>query len=110
MMGMVYPLKSLTKVKRPDNSSNNSFPSGHTAQAFLAAQFFKKEFGRRYPWVSVGMYTIASAIVPLGYQEFLITGIGHPMFLRERALGWHPWNCPTWQECIIIISIRLSNP
>ena len=62
MMGMVYPLKMLTKVPRPDKSANNSFPSGHTAQAFLAAQFFQKEFGRRYPWASVGMYTIASAI------------------------------------------------
>ncbi|HSB93813.1 MAG TPA: phosphatase PAP2 family protein [Flavitalea sp.] len=62
MMAMVYPMKTLTKVPRPDNSSNNSFPSGHTAEAFLAAHFFQKEFGREYPWMSVGMYSIASGI------------------------------------------------
>jgi hypothetical protein len=62
MMAMVYPLKTLTKVPRPDYSANNSFPSGHTAQAFLAAHLFQKEFGRRYPWASVGMYTLASGI------------------------------------------------
>src|SRR6476620_2639920 len=52
MMSMVYPMKMLTKVPRPDYSSNNSFPSGHTAQAFVASQFFQKEFGRRSPWLS----------------------------------------------------------
>lgn len=62
MMSMVYPMKMLTKVPRPDYSSNNSFPSGHTAQAFVAAQFFQKEFGHRYPWLSAGMYTLATGI------------------------------------------------
>lgn len=62
MMGMVYPLKTLTRVERPDNSSNNSFPSGHTAQAFMAAHFFYKEFGKKYPLASAGMYTLAAGI------------------------------------------------
>jgi membrane-associated phospholipid phosphatase len=62
MMGLVYPLKTMTHVPRPDYSSDNSFPSGHTAQAFVAAQFFQKEYGHRYPWLSAGMYTLATGI------------------------------------------------
>lgn len=62
MMAVVYPLKQVTHVPRPDNSSDNSFPSGHTAQAFLAAHFFQKEFGSRYPWASAGMYAVATGI------------------------------------------------
>jgi len=62
MMGFVIPLKKFTHVVRPDSSAFNSFPSGHTAQAFMAATFFHKEFGKKYPWVSVGMFTLAGSI------------------------------------------------
>lgn len=62
MMAFVMPLKKYAHVLRPDSSSFNSFPSGHTAQAFMAATFFHKEFGSRYPWVSAGMFTVAGSI------------------------------------------------
>ena len=39
MTGVVHGLKKLTHQLRPDNSRNNSFPSGHTVQAFAAATF-----------------------------------------------------------------------
>lgn len=62
MTGFVLPLKKYSHILRPDSSANNSFPSGHTAQAFLAATFFHKEFGKKYPWVSAGMFTLAGGI------------------------------------------------
>jgi len=62
MMAFVFPIKKYSHVIRPDSSAYNSFPSGHTAQAFLAATFFYKEYGKKYPWVSVGMFTLASGI------------------------------------------------
>lgn len=62
MMGFVIPLKKFTRVVRPDSSAFNSFPSGHTAQAFMAAAFFHKEFGKKYPWATVGMFTLAGSI------------------------------------------------
>src|SRR5690606_7950386 len=37
MTGTVGGLKYVTNVQRPDNTTNNSFPSGHTATAFLGA-------------------------------------------------------------------------
>ncbi len=62
MMAFVFPIKKYTHILRPDGSAYNSFPSGHTAQAFLAATFFQKEYGKKYPWVSAGMFTLASGI------------------------------------------------
>lgn len=47
MSAIVFPLKTTTKVPRPDNSTYNSFPSGHTAQAFVAASFLHKEYGKK---------------------------------------------------------------
>lgn len=58
---LVEPLKYTTRVLRPDSSTRNSFPSGHTARAFAVATCFHKEFGKKSIWYSVGGYTIASA-------------------------------------------------
>jgi len=62
MTGIVLPVKKYSHILRPDSSAYNSFPSGHTAQAFLAATFFQKEFGAKYPWLSAGMFTVATGI------------------------------------------------
>jgi DNA primase len=49
MAGFVNALKYTTKETRPDNSSNNSFPSGHTATAFMCATILHKEYGMISP-------------------------------------------------------------
>lgn len=59
MAGFVNTLKHTTKEVRPDNSSNNSFPSGHTATAFMCATILHKEYGMLSPWYSIGGYTLA---------------------------------------------------
>lgn len=46
---------------RPDGSSKNSFPSGHTATAFAAATMLHHEYGGRSVWYSVGGYAAAVA-------------------------------------------------
>lgn len=45
---------------RPDGSAANSFPSGHTAQAFLAARFLDKEYGTSNAWVRWLGYSMAT--------------------------------------------------
>lgn len=45
---------------RPDGTSYNSFPSGHTATAFMTATLLHKEYGWRSPWFSIGGYTAAA--------------------------------------------------
>ncbi|MDX1628100.1 MAG: phosphatase PAP2 family protein [Fulvivirga sp.] len=67
-MALVFPLKGITKVRRPDDSSSASFPSLHTAQAFLGATFLHKEFGHLSPWYSIGGYAMAALT---GYYRML---------------------------------------
>lgn len=61
MTGLVNGLKYTVKRTRPDGSSANSFPSGHTATAFMLATMMHKEYGWKSPWFSFGAYTAASA-------------------------------------------------
>jgi len=56
----VMPLKSITKVDRPDGSSNNSFPSGHTATAFAGAEFLWQEYKDVSVWYGISGYLVAS--------------------------------------------------
>lgn len=60
MGGVVNTLKSTTNVMRPDGSNDHSFPSGHTALAFMTATMLTKEYGHLSPWVGVGAYTFAT--------------------------------------------------
>ncbi|MDO5447552.1 MAG: hypothetical protein Q4F34_07240, partial [Prevotellaceae bacterium] len=56
----VNATKYSVKEMRPDNSTKNSFPSGHTATAFTAATILHKEYGlTRSPWFSVAGYGVA---------------------------------------------------
>lgn len=62
MATAVSTLKQSTLRMRPDGSKRNSFPSGHTANAFMGATILHKEYGATVsPWISVGAYTIATA-------------------------------------------------
>lgn len=60
MAGAVNTLKYSISIQRPDGSSYNSFPSGHTATAFMAATILHKEYGDRSPWFSILGYTMAT--------------------------------------------------
>jgi membrane-associated phospholipid phosphatase len=48
--------------KRPDSSTHNSFPSGHTFTAFLGAEIVRREFGKDYPWIAVAAYAVATVV------------------------------------------------
>ena len=62
MAGLVNGIKYTASEMRPDGSTRNSWPSGHTATAFMAATILHKEYGlTRSPWYSVGAYTLATA-------------------------------------------------
>jgi hypothetical protein len=54
------PLKSVTHVQRPDGSSYNSFPSGHTATAFASAEFLWQEYKDVSIWYGISGYIVAS--------------------------------------------------
>lgn len=60
MGATVIGLKNLCKVERPDGSSKNSFPSGHTATAFMGAEFLWQEYIDKSIWYGISGYTIAA--------------------------------------------------
>lgn len=62
MLAVVYSLKYSVGEGRPDTGRKNSFPSGHTAQAFTAAAFLAKEYGHKSIWISIAAYTAASTV------------------------------------------------
>jgi hypothetical protein len=62
MYALTYSFKSITHVQRPDESDVESFPSGHTAQAFATATFMAKEYGEKSVWYTVGAYGMATTV------------------------------------------------
>lgn len=65
---VVYNTKNITKSPRPGRLPDDpeytdySFPSQHTAMAFVAATFLDHELGYISPWISVGGYLAASYV------------------------------------------------
>ena len=62
MTASVFTLKSVTHQLRPDKSGYNSFPSGHTAQAFAAATFLSEEYKGRFHWMPYAAYGLAGSV------------------------------------------------
>lgn len=56
----VQTMKYTISEERPDGSAKNSFPSGHTATAFMGAHIFHKEYAHESPYLSVAAYVLAS--------------------------------------------------
>ena len=59
MTALVRGIKPIVDRTRP-NGGNNSFPSGHTATAFMTATMLHMEYGWRSPWWSIAGYTLAA--------------------------------------------------
>ena len=59
MAAITNIVKYAVKEPRPDSSSRNSFPSGHTATAFTVAELMRIEYG---PWVGAAGYTVALGV------------------------------------------------
>lgn len=58
---LIKRLKGATNQLRPDGSTYNSFPSGHTATAFVGAEMIHQEYGHLSPWYSVAGYSLAGS-------------------------------------------------
>ncbi|RYY14693.1 MAG: hypothetical protein EOO36_13845, partial [Cytophagaceae bacterium] len=65
MLSSTFVVKALSHETRPDGSDNLSFPSGHTAQAFLAASIVHTEFRDKSQWYGIGAYAIATSVAGL---------------------------------------------
>ncbi len=91
---IVNPIKYTAKEMRPDGSTRNSWPSGHTATAFVSATILHKEYGlTRSPWYSVAGYMIATATGVMRvlnnrhWVSDVLSGAGVGIFSTELAYG-----------------------
>lgn len=82
MLASTFAVKNLVREERPDKSDRLSFPSGHTAQAFLAASIVHTEFRDQSQWYGIGAYAIATSVGALRmintkhWQSDVIAGAG----------------------------------
>lgn len=60
--GWLNACKYGMSVMRPDNSTANSFPSGHTFTAFVGAEILRREYGEDHPWVVAAGYAVATVV------------------------------------------------
>lgn len=101
MTGLVEGLKHVVREERPNKRNFHSFPSGHTATAFMTAELLRMEYGT---WVGLAGYFAAGCT---GYfrmragKHFLndvLAGAGIGFFsaraakwllpLEQKLLGW----------------------
>ncbi|MGI4741929.1 MAG: phosphatase PAP2 family protein [Janthinobacterium lividum] len=95
MLGSTFLVKHLSQETRPDGSDNLSFPSGHTAQAFLAASIVHTEFRDKSQWYGIGAYTLATSVAALRmvvdkhWQSDVVAGAGFGILSAHLAYLTH---------------------
>ena len=97
MATAVNTLKQTTHVERPDGSDRHSFPSGHTATAFMTATLLAKEYGKRSPWIGFGAYTTASAtgLMRMANNKHWLSDVltGAGIGILSTEIGYYISNC-----------------
>lgn len=97
MLGTVTALKSATHQLRPDGSADNSFPSGHTANAFFGATVLAKEYADKSILIAIGGYSVATATGALRilnnrhWASDVLVGAGIGIISGEVAYIIYPW-------------------
>jgi membrane-associated phospholipid phosphatase len=94
---IVNATKRLTGIERPDGSSKTAFPSGHTATAFMGAEFLYQEY--KYESILYGTfgYLIASGTAFLRIYNNrhwftdVVAGAGVGILSSKIAYWIHPW-------------------
>ncbi|MCI1187144.1 phosphatase PAP2 family protein [Hymenobacter sp. DH14] len=95
MLASTFAVKYLANETRPNGADNLSFPSGHTAQAFLAASIVHTEFRDKSQWYGVGAYTIATSVAALRmindkhWQSDVVAGAGFGILSAHLAYLSH---------------------
>ncbi|MDO4159510.1 MAG: phosphatase PAP2 family protein [Prevotellaceae bacterium] len=120
LMGLsVTSLKTITKVERPDGSSRNSFPSGHTATSFMGAELLRREYWDVSPWIGVAGYAVAAGT---GFFRMynnrhwftdVIAGAGIGILSVQAAYWLYPTITKTFfskrYKCNVYLSPRITS-
>ena len=106
MFASVTLLKNSTHVIRPDGSNDKSFPSGHTAQAFLGAVMIQREYGNKSIWYPVAAYTVATSVGVFRilndkhYTSDVLVGAGIGMLSANIAYWTHQYK---WNKNVVVM-------
>jgi len=96
MGGSVNTIKKTSKVKRPDGSDKRSFPSGHTATAFMGAEFLYQEYKDVSDWYGIAGYVVAAGtgVFRMANEKHwltdVVTGAGIGILSTKTAYWIHP--------------------
>ncbi|POY36988.1 phosphoesterase [Solitalea longa] len=96
MSTTVRGLKNATHEQRPDGSDYLSFPSGHTATAFAAAEFLRQEYKDQSIWYGIAGYGVATATGALRmynnkhWFSDVVAGAGIGILSTEMAYWVYP--------------------
>jgi len=90
-------LKSLTREMRPDQSTADGFPSGHTTRAFTSATVLFLEYKDKNIWYGIGGYSFAvgtGALRMLNNKHWfsdVLAGAGIGILSTQVAYTVYPW-------------------
>ena len=114
MGAAVNIIKTTSNVQRPDGSAYNSFPSGHTATAFMGAELLRREYWNVSPWIGVAGYAVATGT---GFFRMynnrhwftdVIAGAGIGILSVEIAYWLYPFISKTFFKKLYNKNIYLS--
>lgn len=97
VFGIVYALKLTTNEIRSDNSNANSFPSGHTANAFFGATILAEEYKNQSILYPISGYTVATAtgvfriLNNKHWASDVLIGAGFGILSAKVAYVIYPW-------------------
>lgn len=97
LAAIVYPTKDFVYSPRPGGESGyNSFPSGHSAWAFMGAEIMRREFSHISPWIGVSGYVVAAGTAFMRlyngahWLTDVVAGAGIGILCAEAAYWLYP--------------------
>ncbi|MEN8124347.1 MAG: phosphatase PAP2 family protein [Bacteroidota bacterium] len=111
-------IKNLTKEERPNKEGDDSFPSGHTSNAFVMATVLHHEFIDSSPWLAYSGYLFATTtgvLRVLNNEHWIsdvLVGAGIGILVTDLVYRFEPlknWNPFKTKNTQTIISPSYSN-
>ena len=98
IMGVsTFTIKKVSHRLRPNKANYYSFPSGHTANAFMGAEFLAQEYSQKSPWYGVAGYSLAitTGILRMYHRDHwfsdVVAGAGFGILSTKAAYLIYPY-------------------
>ena len=97
MGGSTFAIKGISHRLRPNKANYYSFPSGHTANAFMGAEFLAQEYSGKSPWYGVFGYTLAgvTGVLRMYHRDHwfsdVVAGAGFGILSTKLAYLTYPY-------------------